>query len=402
MTIVRPERSKTVHKFRMSLLSGHRWIGRAAIFYLSFLFLTGTILVFGPELESFGSPQMRGKATSSPASFGQMFDSAVEAFPTARPLIVSSPSSRWLAATVEMQDGAEKFIVWTDTADGLVQGTTSELGFKEILRKIHTNLMIDSKVALLIVTFFSIPLMWQLFSGLVSYRRFWRGFFRLPARSQRNQSQWASIHRLTGLWVLPILSVSGLTAFFYFTEALGIDSRLPSPAPPAVRHSILPSGFDGTSLDRIVEIAEDTLPGLVIREIYLPTTPKSGIRLRGELTALVVRPRANTVTIDPTNNIVLGAHRGEDLSIHRRITEAADPLHFGLWGGQITRFIWAISGALAVVLMVSASKILAWKYGGEASQGAFRAAWRTVPWPARVAVLPAVSVISVGLLRAFF
>ena len=45
--------------------------------------------------------------------------------------------------------------------------------------------------------------------------------------------------------------------------------------------------------------------------------------------------------------------RGDELDWHSRISEAADPLHFGTFGGSLTRFIWALFGALLTLLAVT-------------------------------------------------
>ena len=46
---------------RKFVFSAHKWLGRAVVLYLAFVFITGTLLVFAPEIESKVSPQMRGK-----------------------------------------------------------------------------------------------------------------------------------------------------------------------------------------------------------------------------------------------------------------------------------------------------------------------------------------------------
>src|SRR5690606_37102551 len=56
---------------------------------------------------------------------------------------------------------------------------------------------------------------------------------------------------------------------------------------------------------------------------------------------------------------VLGRLSGEQLSAHQRIGEAVDPLHFGTFGGQITRLLWFVWGIMLCALSASGAWIYA-------------------------------------------
>ena len=86
------------------------------------------------------------------------------------------------------------------------------------------------------------------------------------------------------------------------------------------------------------------MPDLDIRMILFPRAPSQSVSLRGQATAVLVRPRANAVQVDPTTGGLTGAYRGEELSVHQRISEMADPLHFGTLGGFSTKVLWFAFG----------------------------------------------------------
>ena len=106
----------------------------------------------------------------------------------------------------------------------------------------------------------------------------------------------------------------------------------------------LPFGFSGDDLELAVGNALDELPGLEVRRILLPRAPNSPLIIQGDLSATLVRPRANGVYIDPSNLSVIGSYVGEELNVHTRISEAADPLHFGYFGGLATKILWFLLG----------------------------------------------------------
>ena len=384
-------------------LGMHRWLGRVLMLYLCMVFLSGTLLVFGDELESLISPQMQQKTSTdlqtSRVSAGALLDAAQAAYPQAHPLILRPPKSDWFAASVEMRQKGQDFIVWIDPVTAAVQGKTSVLGPKELLRRLHVSLLVQGRLALMVTSSVSLLLLAQLGFGLASYRRFWRGYTRLPAMHQQGRSLWAGWHRWAGLWSLPMLSVICLTGSLYFSETLGFAPNLPEPARAAQRTAALPEGFDGADLDAAVKVALTGLAGLDIREIYFPLTAADGIVLRGDLDAVLVRPRANAVTVDPVTLAPLGMYRGEDLSLARRLTEAADPLHYGTWGGLLSRIIWLCSGVLTVLLTISALKVTSWRLATRPDRPSHFGALRAIFLPARLALMGAVIVVAATALR---
>lgn len=75
--------------------------------------------------------------------------------------------------------------------------------------------------------------------------------------------------------------------------------------------------------------------------------------MQGQAGAILVRERANAVWVDPASNSALLTSQGEDLNLHQRISEMADPLHFGVWGGFATKLLWFVFGAALTGLSVT-------------------------------------------------
>ena len=57
--------------------------------------------------------------------------------------------------------------------------------------------------------------------------------------------------------------------------------------------------------------------------------------------------------IDPTSLDAIGKYQGEDLDPYTRVSEASDPLHFGYFGGFITKIIWFILGVIMSGLAIT-------------------------------------------------
>lgn len=388
----------------MRLLGLHRWLGRVVMLYFAFIFATGTVLVFALELQALMSPQMqRQGAMAGEVNWPGLLDTALTEHPGAQPLILQAPTSGFLAASVEMEQDGRGFVVWADPVTAVYQGVTPARGFHEILRLIHTHLLVDRRPALLLTTAASLLLILQLVAGLRAAPRFWRNWGRMPpvgaAARAMKRSFWGGWHRWVAVWSLPLLAVSALTSLVYFSEAVGYEPTLPTARTASQNHALgLPTGFDGAGLARAITVAAEALPGLRVQEIYMPARPGEGIRIRGDLTATLVRPRANTVTVDPDTFALLGRHRGEDLPFNRRVTELADPLHFGTFGGMPTRILWAMMGVLAVTLTLSGLMIAAHRVSPSPPAPSLRAAFGAIYLPARFVL----SAIFLGVLGILF
>ncbi|MBJ7437543.1 MAG: PepSY domain-containing protein [Sphingopyxis sp.] len=92
-------------------------------------------------------------------------------------------------------------------------------------------------------------------------------------------------------------------------------------------------------------------------ERIVPRLAYSSIVVAGQRRAWLVRPRANAVWVDAATARIVMASDGRDLGIHQRISEMADPLHFGTVAGYWTRIPWFLFGPLMAGLTVSGAAI---------------------------------------------
>lgn len=121
----------------------------------------------------------------------------------------------------------------------------------------------------------------------------------------------------------------------------------------------------------------DAQPDLRIRNIQFPFAGDPGLILEGQASALLVRDRANAVFIDPDTRRVLLSAKGEQLNLHQRISEAADPLHFGTWGGFASKLVWFAFGVVLTSLSATGVVIYALRSKkAEAASGARRSGLR--------------------------
>ena len=105
--------------------------------------------------------------------------------------------------------------------------------------------------------------------------------------------------------------------------------------------------------------AQQARPDLRIDRIFFPSESSGAFIFQGQREAILVRPRANAVWTDAATGEVKLIADGTDFTVHQRISEMADPLHFGTFGGIWTKLIWFVFGALLTGLSISGAAIYA-------------------------------------------
>lgn len=325
----------------------HAWVGLQLSLLLGFVLLTGTLAVLSHEVDWLLAAEMRADEAvdASQIAWGAAFDAARAERPHAEWLSLVRPVGPAFALQATLRTPWGELVrVWLEPRDGVFRGETRWFNVQRFFRMVHRHLMLPTKVGVPIVTALSLPLLVSLVSGLVVYRKFWRGFFRRP-RFDRSRRLWlGDLHRLAGVWSAWFVALMAVTGLWYLVESLGGRAPRAAVVHTEERGVLLPDDFDGARLDAAVAAARRELPGLEITSIAFPDHDDGALVVGGQLTASLVRVRANAVHVDPTSGAVLARHRGEELNLHQRISEAADPLHFGSFGGLATKLIWFVGG----------------------------------------------------------
>lgn len=399
----------TARAARKVLFRIHGWVGLNLSILLLLLFATGTILVFFTEIEGALYKGMRAPAaeTQHSATTGEIYASVRQTYPDVFPAWIKRDKASWIGdATVVFTNWGEEVFVWTNPETAEVLGVTSRKnGLKMIVRTFHDSLFTGHRLGLLAVTATSLLLLTFIFTGLVTYRRFWRGFFRAPPRHLGPRAWWAGLHRLTALWSLPFLIVMCLTGFYYFINAVGVwPVHYPATTNATEREHRLPTGFSGVDLDRAAAVATERLPGFDITTVVLPDNASKGIRFQGHTDAILADEKASSVEVDPATFELLGGFDAQDLGVMTRISSAIEPLHYGLWGGFLSRLLWLIFGALATAVslfgvMIYAARVLPSPKDTTVPSSAIRRIWHGMSPLKWLLVLTLTVVAAIGIYR---
>lgn len=333
----------------------HQWAGLKFSILLSFVLFTGTLAVFSAEMDWLMRPAMRvAPATvTGPVDWPAIAENAVRARPDYRVTAIEAPPASAFAATVwvEKPDGGNAFL-YAHPTTGAIQGEGHWVGAKRVLRNMHRHLNMPIWLGVPIVSSLALLLLVSLVTSLVVYKKWWRGWAK-PIRTRDARTGWGDFHRLAGVWSLWFVVLMIVTGFWYFAEeTVARAPNLPRPEVPETAAPVPPERLS-QALAAGLATARAADPDLQILRVQLPSDDRAAFKFEGQKAAWLVRDRANAVWTSAVDGAPLLVADGRDLSAHQRISEAADPLHFGTFAGYWTKIPWFLFGLLLTGLSVS-------------------------------------------------
>lgn len=376
----------------------HSVFGLKLSLFMAFVCLTGTIATVAHEIEWLYKPEVRATAFEPGAEdWAGMWAAAEEAYPDAVLTGIGSydrSHNAYFARSVSARDAAgEDFTIYVDPGTGEVTGHEYGRSLQDVMRGLHYYLFVPGDVGFYIVASLGFVLLISMVTGLIVYKKFWRGFFAKPRSGRNLRTLMGDLHRLVGLWSTWFVAVIALTSIFYFFERMGLDWESEVPQVSSARAVDTASA---AQVGRWAETARRAKPGMLITAIYLPFSETDPVIVQGHWQAALVRERADAVFIDPATDAVLGQRVAHKMGAGERIVHTVDPLHFGTFGGLATRLLWATFGLALTGMAISGAYIyakrtrIALRHGVSLGFLDFLGLWK---WPnvALVILVPAIA-----------
>lgn len=358
----------------------HQWVGLKLSLVMAFILFTGTLAVQSHEIDWLLQPSLRVAPSSVEGEprWDLIAASAATHQRVRSILSIDEPTASAFAArvVVEFDDGKLGFLHVHPTT-GAVQGEGVWWGAQRILRNMHRHLNLPTKFGVPLVSSLALLMLLSVATSMVVYKGWWRGFFK-PVRTLRPRTLWGDLHRLMGVWSLWFLLLISVTSVWYLVESLGLEAP-PMPRPAAVAKTEAIKALGHRVADSLAAVRRED-PLLEIEMVVFPSEANGAFVFQGQRTAWLVRPRANAAFTDPATARVLLTTDAEALNVHQRISEMADPLHFGTFAGYWSKVPWFLFGLALTFLAVSGCAIYAIRLADRAREaidwrGGWRATW---------------------------
>ena len=336
----------------------HRWVGLKLSILLSFVLITGTLATISHEIDWLFDPDRHVFPTYHTDRYD--WQGILDAARTAKPdwafESIARPVDAWFAAElIAITPAGERRRLFVNPRTLAVQGEGSWFNAQRLFRDSHRRLMIFHRSGIIVVSALSILMIISLVSGLVIYKKFWRGFFKRP-RTRDSRTLWGDLHRLGGVWSIWFIVVIAMTGLWYLIEAILFLSDIravPFPERTISESAIIQTDSPVVSLNLLAEKVGTIEENFQITSIILPKFAGDPIKFRGLNNAVLTRERSNELTFDPVTGATLSQIDGSDLNVHQRISEMADPLHFGTFGGIWTKILYFLFGVILSAMSLS-------------------------------------------------
>ncbi len=370
------------------LFRWHGWLGLNLGLLLFVVCFSGTIAVFSYEIDWLIDPAMRGAVAEDGVHWTAMADSLDTNYPNHAVTFIKGPRHPGFAATAYAQDPTGRSVkLYVDPVSGTVNGRNNFWNVQRFFRSFHRRMFVPGTYGILWVTFFAVVLLGSAVTGILFYNGWYRHLFRW--RWDDVRLVFSDGHRLAGVWSLAFAIIMVATGVWYMVEQFAPP---PGSDPPEISETALVERGptpDLLPLGEQVQRAREAFPELHVKAV-IPGTAARATQVRGEATAWLVRPRANTVRIDPVTGEVLSVQRATEASVYHRIADMADPLHFGTFGELWSQAAWFLFGLLLSSLMLTGG----WLWHQRAEQKARTAgAGRHPRWNYGAAALPVLALV---------
>ena len=350
----------------------HSWLALPIWFFVLIVCVTGTLAVVSQEIVWLANPDVRASKPSDDAQ-ALSYDQVVAAIKQAEPQLmvrsISTPDEGHFAldAAVTYPDG-RSVTVYVNPYTGAIQGVSPQFNFQAFTRALHGWWLVPFTNGYswgwYLVSLLGLPLLVSLITGLVVYKKFWKGFLKPNLRFKHGaRIFWGDFHRLSGIWSIWFIAVISITGTWFLIEAILADNHISISSEavvPVIARESVPMSLDGKpapmiGLDEAIAIATQKIPGFDISFVSLPSNAYSHLYVGGRGWYPLMFQTAN---INPYTGSVDTTSLLADRTSLEFVTESMRPLHTGDFGGLWIKLIWFFFGL--VLSMMVLSGLLIW------------------------------------------
>ncbi len=342
----------------------HSWLALPIWFFVLIVCVTGTLAVVSQEIVWLANPDIRASKPSDdaqPLSFDQVIAAIKHDEPKAIVQSIIRPDESHFALSVGLSypDG-RSVEVYANPYTGAIQGISPSFNFQQFTRALHGWWLVPFTNGYswgwYLVSALGLPLLASLVTGLVVYKRFWKGFLRPTLRIRHGaRIFWGDFHRLSGIWSIWFIAVISITGTWFLIEAVLGDNQISissEPIVPVIARDKVPLSAPGVPAPMI---AAERIPGLDASFVFMPSNAYSHLQIGGRGWYPLM---FQTAQLNPYDGEIAVSNLLSDRTPLEFVTESMRPLHTGDFGGLWIKLIWAFFGL--VLSMMVLSGLLIW------------------------------------------
>ena len=340
----------------------HAWAGILFGPMLYVICLSGSFAVISNEIDWLLNDNR--KSQIGEMNWDLVHEKFNESHPNYELTSVRAPRHKGFAAySIAKTENGKTVKVFSNPVSGEVQSIESFWNVQRFFRSFHRRFFITpGPIGILLVSLYGIPLLILIILGVrVQGVKIIKLMYSL--RGNRNKKKlWSNSHLLLSNWSWVFAAIIALTGIYYCFE---VFKKPPSTKVDKSLNSNYKKSNNYDQIDNKINylsrLSTGIINGFKVSSIGLDNkndlitfygkTPGSGI---------FFRPRGNIVAFKLSTGDLAWRYKIIDTTNHKIISDIADPIHFGVWGGLSTQIIWFILG-LILSFAIMAGLILATK-----------------------------------------
>ena len=319
------------------------------------------------EIVWLANPDIRASKPSDDAEL-LSYDQVISAIKRAEPEVIvqslSRPDESHFALSVDLSypDG-RSVEVYANPYTGAIQGISPSFNFQQFTRALHGWWLVPFTNGYswgwYLVSLLGLPLLASLVTGLVVYKRFWKGFFKPTLRFRHGaRIFWGDFHRLSGIWSIWFIAVISITGTWFLIQAILGDNQISissEPVVPVIAREKVPTSAPGVpapmiALDDAIKIASQRIPGLEASFLVLPFNAYSHLQIGGRGWYPLM---FQTAQLNPYDGEIAVTNLLSDRTALEFVTESMRPLHTGDFGGIWIKLIWTFFALILSMMVLS-------------------------------------------------
>ena len=333
---------------KKKLFKIHSWIGIKLSILFFIVTFSGTLATLSHEMDWLFISEIRAKPQKNFASRNTILTNLQKQYPNGQVSYWMRTEEPYLCDIIYMKENGLQTYVFANPYTGKIQGNAN-ITFQRFFRDLHYFLFMPFyQFGYFIVLSFAFLLLISFLTALFFYKKWWKKLFVLEV-NKGALVFFRSFHRLIGLWSIPFSILFSITGIWYFVERTNIANvrTTANPKLPKLENYSVKDSVNLTyevDYDKVIQVAQKEIPHFTVADMNIPNDYNTPVYLRGTSDVPLVRQRANRVYVNPYNYKVVGKQDAKDISTTVWLNDIIDPLHFGYWGGLLTKIIWFFMG----------------------------------------------------------
>ena len=360
-------------KIRHIIVGTHRYLGLLVGIILIIVGLTGSLLVFENEIDDWVIQQQFGQVVIqeqvlSPATLIDRVQTAYADRPN------------WQIGSLRMLSDQHIYRVQFDLPDDkqwevLVNPYTGKIigdrqrGIFTLILSLHYELL-SGNIGIIIVGIAALFLCILTITGTIlwsGWRKLWLGF-KINWKAHPIRVNY-DLHKVVGIVTALFLGAIAFTGFcwnFYDYSTPAIYAATFTPKPVEVKSTITP-GQTTLEFADILTRSNLALPNAINTHINFPKKPEDVFQIYKRVPG-DSGDFDSYVKLDRYSGKILQVQDSRTAKLGDRILSAFTPLHYGTFGGLLTRILYVFVGLAPLILFITGAKMFGLRKWGQAKQ----------------------------------